>query len=158
MQRAASTPDEYIASLPEDRCEIISSIRETINANIPQGFLECMPYGMIGWAVPHSTYPKGYHADPSKPLGIMSLASQKSHIAIYHMGLYPGTKLNEWFLAEWPKYTPKKLDLGKSCLRFKKPEDIPLDLIGNLAAKLTPQQWIDAYESMLAGASRQRKN
>jgi uncharacterized protein YdhG (YjbR/CyaY superfamily) len=143
-----ATPDEYIASLPDDRREIISTIRETINKNIPSGFEECMPYGMIGWVVPHSIYPKGYHVDPSKPLGIMSLASQKNHIALYHMGLYPGTKLNEWFVGEWPKHTEKKLDLGKSCLRLKKAEDVPLKLIGQLAAKLTPEQWVKAYESM----------
>jgi hypothetical protein len=150
MKHIANTPDEYIASLADDRRDVISSIRDTINANIPDGFIECMPYGMIGWSVPHSIYPKGYHVDPSKPLGLISLASQKSHIALYHMGLYPGTKLNEWFLAEWPKHSSKKLDLGKSCLRFKNPDDIPLDLIAKLAAKLTPQQWIETYESMLA--------
>jgi hypothetical protein len=108
-----------------------------------------MPYGMIGWAVPHSIYPKDYHVDPSKPLGLISLASQKSHIALYHMGVYPGTKLNEWFTAEWPKHCSKKLDLGKSCLRFKQPEDVPLELIGKLATKLTPQQWVRTYEKML---------
>ena len=149
MKQASRTPDEYIASLPDDRREIISAIRDAINANIPSGFREGIAYGMIGWAVPHSIYPKGYHVDPSKPLGMMSLASQKSHIAIYHMGLYPGTKLNEWFLAEWPKHSDKKLDLGKSCLRLKKPENIPLKLIGDLAAKLTPQQWVQVYEGML---------
>jgi len=150
MATRPTTPDEYIASLPDDRRAIITRIRDTINANIPAGFEECMPYGMIGWVVPHSIYPKGYHVDPSKPLAIMSLASQKNHIALYHMGLYPGTKLNEWFLAEWPRHTDKKLDLGKSCLRFKKAEHVPLKLIGDLAAKLTPQQWVEAYESMLA--------
>ncbi|MBV9240761.1 MAG: DUF1801 domain-containing protein [Acidobacteria bacterium] len=149
MKTTAKTPDEYITALPDARREIISKIRETINANIPDGFVECMPYGMIGWAVPHSIYRKGYHVDPSKPLGLISLASQKSHIAIYHMGLYPGTKLNEWFVGEWPNYSAKKLDLGKSCLRFKKPEDVPLELIGKLATKLTPQAWVAIYEKML---------
>src|SRR5437588_8060469 len=133
MTTTATTPDEYTASLPPDRREIISKIRDAINDNIPPGFEECMPYGMIGWAVPHSIYPKGYHVDPSKPLGLISLASQKNHIAIYHMGLHPGTDLHKWFVAEWPKHTSKKLDLGKSCLRFKKSEDVPLDLIGKLA-------------------------
>ena len=150
MTGKARTPEDYIAALPDECREIISAIRATINKNIPSGFVECMPYGMIGWAVPHSIYPKGYHVDPSKPLGLINLASQKSHIAIYHMGLYPGTTLNEWFMAEWPKYSSKKLDLGKSCLRFKKPEDVPLDLIGQLVTKLTPQKWVQLYESMLA--------
>ena len=148
------TPDEYIAALPDDRREIMSQIRGTINANIPDGFIECMPYGMIGWAVPHSIYPKGYHVDPSKPLGLISLASQNSHIAIYHMGLYPGTKLNKWFTAEWPKHSSNKLDLGKSCLRFKRPADVPLDLIGDLAGRLTPKEWIKIYEAMLSRSRR----
>lgn len=151
MKIAAATPDEYLASLPDDRREIIGKIRDTINANIPSGFDECMPYGMIGWVVPHSIYPNGYHVDPSKPLALMSLASQKNHLALYHMGLYPGTKLNKWFVCEWPKYSAKKLDLGKSCLRFKNPEDVPLKLIGELASKLTPQQWVELYEQMLGG-------
>src|ERR1043166_7275809 len=114
MRSDAKTPDEYVASLPDGRRQVISKLRDTINRNIPSGFEECMPYGMIGWVVPHSIYPKGYHVDPSKPLGLMSLASQKNHIAVYHMGLYPGTKLHAWFVAEWPKHSGSKLDLGKS--------------------------------------------
>jgi len=149
MDRKARTPAEYIASLPEDRWEIVREIRDVINENIPSGFEECMPYGMIGWAVPHTIYPKGYHVDPSKPLGLISLASQKNHIALYHMGLYPGTQLNQWFVNEWPKHSSRKLDLGKSCLRFTKRDDIPLPLIAELAGRLTPNQWIATYESML---------
>jgi len=152
MRSVATTPDKYIASLPQERRGIISEIRSTINKNLPKGFDEAMPYGMIGWVVPHSIYPPGYHVDPSKPLMMIALASQKNHIAIYHMGLYPGTKLHEWFVGEWPKHTSKKLDLGKSCLRFKKAEDIPLGLIGDLASRLTPKQWVDAYEQMRGGA------
>ena|SRR2546423_7312222 len=142
------TPDEYIASLPEERRAAISAIRTTINANIPLGFQECIGYGMLAWVVPHSTYPPGYHVEPSKPLGLMMLGSQKSHIAIYHMGMYAGP-LVDWFKAEWPKHSSKKLDMGKSCIRFKKPEDVPIGLIAELASKLTPKQWIEAYEKAL---------
>jgi len=148
-------PDDYIAALPAERHDIIAAIRDTINANIPNGFEECMTYGMIGWVVRHTIYPKGYHVDPSKPLALMSLASQKNHIALYHMGMYPGTKLNEWFVNEWPKYSSQKLSLGKSCLRFKKPENVPLKLIGALASKLTPQKWVELYEEMLRGRTSQ---
>ena len=149
MKYTAATPDEYITALPDDRRQVVSDVRETINRNIPAGFREGIAYGMIVWAVSHSIFPKGYHADTSKPLGLMSLASQKNHVALYHMGLYPGTKLHNWFVAEWPKYSEKKLDLGKSCLRLKKVDDIPLDLIGRLAARLTPERWIEIYEESL---------
>lgn len=146
MQSSGTTPDEYIAGLPDERKAIISDIRKTINKNLPKGFKECMTYDMIGWVVPHSLYPPGYHCDPTKPLGMISLASQKNHIALYHMCLYAGPHL-EWFKAEWPKHSSKKLDMGKSCIRFKKAEDVPLDLIGELAGKVTPRQWIEIYET-----------
>lgn len=100
---------------------------------------------MINWVVPHSLYPKGYHCDPKTPLPFLSLASQKNHIAIYHMGLYAGILL-DWFVEKWKTTTPKKLDMGKSCVRFKKPEDIPFDLIGELVSKVTPAEWIRIYE------------
>lgn len=145
MQSNATTPDEYIAGLPDDRKQIISDIRQAINKNIPKGFREGMAYGMIGWVVPHELYPPGYHCDPKLPLGFISLASQKNHIALYHMCLYAGPHL-EWFKTEWPKHTSKKLDMGKSCIRFKKAEDVPLALIAELASKVTPQEWIEIYE------------
>jgi uncharacterized protein YdhG (YjbR/CyaY superfamily) len=151
MRSDAATPDEYILALPDDRRTVVSAVRDAINAALPDGFQEGIAYGMIGWSVPHSIYPKGYHVDPSRPLGMIALASQKNHIAVYHHGLYPGTKLHEWFVGEWPKHSAKKLDLGKSCLRFKKPEDIPLELISSLAGRMTPEQWVHAYESMLNG-------
>jgi hypothetical protein len=145
MQSNAKTPDEYVASLPDDRKAIVSDIRKTINKNLPKGFREGMAYGMIGWVVPHELYPPGYHCDPTKPLGMISLASQKNHIALYHMCLYAGPHL-EWFKAEWPKHSSKKLDMGKSCLRFKKADEVPLALIGELASRVTPQEWIEIYE------------
>ena len=148
MQSKATTPDDYIESLPEDRKKIISDIRKTLLKNLPKGFKEGMGYGMIGYCVPHSLYPDGYHCDPKQPLPFISLASQKNHIALYHMGLYGGEHL-EWFQKEWKKTTDKKLDMGKSCIRFKKAEDVPLKLIGELATKMTPKEWIEIYEKNL---------
>ena len=149
MQSNATTPDEYIANLPEDRKIAISTIRKVVNDNLPKGFKECMTYGMIGWVVPKETYPPGYHCDPNLPLGFMALASQKNHISLYCMCLYgPGT-LIDWFQNEWPKHSKKKLNMGKSCIRFTKLEDVPLNLIGELCGKMTPQQWIEIYEKAL---------
>ncbi|MFZ1676816.1 MAG: DUF1801 domain-containing protein [Saprospiraceae bacterium] len=148
MQSKATTPEEYIDSLPEDRKKIISDIRKVILKNLPKGFKEGIGYGMLCYSVPHSIYPPGYHVDPKQPLGLISIASQKNHIAMYHMGLYAGPLLI-WFQDEWKKSTTKKLDMGKSCVRFKKAEDVPLELIGRLAAKLTPQKWIEIYENAL---------
>ena len=148
MQSKATTPEEYIDSLPEDRKKIISELRKIILKNLPKGFKEGMGYGMLGYVVPHSLYPKGYHSDPRQPLPFISIASQKNHIALYHMGLYGGEYL-DWFQKEWKKHTDKKLDMGKSCIRFKKAEDIPLDLIGELCTKITPQDWIAVYEKNL---------
>jgi hypothetical protein len=145
MQSKAKTPAEYVESLPEDRKKIIREIRKAINANLPKGFKETMGYGMLGWVVPHSLYPDGYHCDPALPLPFMSLASQKNFISLYHMGLYGGKHL-EWFQKEWKKHSTKKLDMGKCCVRFKKPEDVPLDLIAELSTRFTPKDWIEIYE------------
>ena len=149
MQSIAKTPDEYIAGLPHDRKDAISALRKVINDNLPKGFKEGMYYGMIGWVVPLETYPAGYHCDPSQPLPFMSIASQKNHIAIYSMCVYSDNSLMEWFREAWPQYSSKKLDMGKSCIRIKKPNDVPLELIGKLASKVTPQQWIELYEKAL---------
>lgn len=147
MQSTAKTPQEYIDCLPEDRKETIMKLRTTIVDNLPSGFQEVMSYGMLGYVVPHSLYPKGYHCDPKLPLGFINLASQKNFIAIYHMGVYANPKLLDWFIAEFPKHSKSKLDTGKSCIRFKKMNDIPYILIGMLVAKMTVQEWIDCYES-----------
>lgn len=147
MQSSAVTPSEYLESLPEDRKEAMKKLKDIIEKNLPKGFEEGMSYGMMGWAVPHSTYPQGYHCDPKLPLPFLSIASQKNFIAIYHMGVYADKNLYDWFIAEYPKHVKTKLDMGKSCIRFKKPETIPYELIGDLASKMTVQQWIDLYES-----------
>ena len=149
MQSAAATPDEYYDQLPEDRKEAMIKLRKEINKNIPKGFKEGMGYGMVGYSVPHSIYPAGYHCDPKMPLPFMSLASQKNFIAIYHMGIYMDSKLMEWFTGEYAKQVPGKFDMGKSCLRFKKSENIPYKLIGELASKMTVNDWIEKYESVL---------
>ncbi|MBX2873864.1 MAG: DUF1801 domain-containing protein [Saprospiraceae bacterium] len=149
MPTTATTPQEYVNSLPEDRKEAIQKLREVISANIPEGFEECINYGMIGYVVPHSIYPSGYHVDNKLPLPFMNVASQKSHIAVYHSGVYANEELNKWFQEEYSKKGTTKLNMGKSCIRFKKPQHIPYDLIGELASKLTVQQWIDMYESQI---------
>lgn len=145
MQSEAKTVGEYLLTLPDERAEIIFALRNEIKKNLPKGFEETMQYGMISYVVPHKLYPAGYHCKPSDALPFMSIASQKNHIAVYHMAVYQGV-LHDWFVKEWGKASDKKLDMGKSCIRFKKPGDVPIGLIGQLASKLTPKQWIEIYE------------
>lgn len=146
MQSKAATVQEYIAELPEDRQKAINALRKAIKKNLPKGFKECMNYGMIGYVVPHSIYPAGYHCDPKLPLPFMGLASQKNAISVYHMGVYAEPKLKKWFTDAHAKASPKKLDMGKSCIRYKKAEDIPYELIGELSGKLSTDEWIAWYE------------
>ncbi len=146
----AATPDAYIAALPEDRRAIMKDIRAAIVRNIPKGFEECMSYGMIGYVVPHSIFPAGYHCDPTLPLPFICIASQKGHIALYHMGIYLDPALLKWFAGELQRLSPKKVDMGKSCTRWKHAQDVPVALIGELAKRLTPKQWIALYQSKLA--------
>lgn len=148
MISKATTVDQYITELPEDRVEPIKHLRKIFKKHLPKGFSECMGYGMIGYVVPHKLYPAGYHCSPQLPLPFLSLASQKNAITIYHMGLYGSSKLLAWFEAAHAKASAKKLDMGKSCIRYKKAEDIPYELIAELATKLTPQDWISQYESL----------
>lgn len=147
MQSKVNTVEEYINELPEDRKEVIEKIRKVISENLPKGFEETMGYGMIGYVVPHSIYPKGYHCDIKQPLPFISLASQKNFIALYHMGIYAEPALLDWFTSEFSKHSKSKLDMGKSCIRFKKMNDIPFELIGELASKMTTEDWINKYES-----------
>jgi hypothetical protein len=149
MQSKAKTVDQYIDELPPERKKIISELRKVIKKNLPPGFSEGMGYGMMGWSVPHSLYPAGYHCTPELPLPFIGIASQKNFVAVYHMGIYADPGLLNWFTGEWKKHSCKKLDMGKSCIRFKKPEDIPINLIGELATKMTPHDWINCYSSML---------
>ena len=146
MQSKATTPEAYIAEMPKDRQEAFKKLLAIIKKNLPKGFKEVMSYGMIGYVVPHTMYPAGYHCDPKQPLPFMCVASQKNFIAIYHMGIYANPELLKWFTEAHAKASSKKLDMGKSCMRYKKPEDIPYSLIGELASKITPAEWIDIYE------------
>ena len=147
MKYEANSLDDYIDQLPEERKEPMKKLRAIIKKNLPKGFEECINYNMIGYVVPHETYPNGYHCNPKLPLPFMNIASQKNFIAVYHSGIYAKKELLDWFVNEYPKHAKRKLDMGKSCIRFKKMDDIPFDLIGELATKLTPKQWIDIYES-----------
>ena len=147
MTSDAKTPNEYINSLPEDRKMYMEKLRNVILKNLPKGFQEGMGYGMMGYSVPHSIYPKGYHCKPTDPLPFMGMASQKNSINFYHMGIYANKELYDWFVAEYPKHSTRKLDMGKSCMRFKKFEDIPFDLIGELVTKVSVEDWIATYES-----------
>ena len=147
MQYKANSLEDYINQLPEERQPVIQKLRETIKANLPKGFEEVISYGMIGYVVPHSIYPAGYHCTPEMPLPFMNLASQKNFVAVYHMGMYAKKELLDWFTAEFPKRSTRKLDMGKSCIRFKNIDDIPYKLLGELASKMTMDEWIGIYES-----------
>jgi hypothetical protein len=147
MSSKAELPEDYMDALPEDRKAAMSKLRETLLINLPKGFKEEMSYGMLGYVVPHALYPKGYHCDPKLPLPFIALASQKNFIALYHMGIYANPRLLEWFTIEYSKQCKTKLDMGKSCIRFKKMTDIPFDLIGELAAKMSVEKWIFCYEN-----------
>ena len=149
MRSEAKTAIEYLSSLPEERIEPMDKIYKAITKNLPKGFAEGMGYGMLGWSVPHSLYPPGYHCDPKQPLPFLGIASQKNFIALYHMGIYSDPKLLKWFTDEYPKHCKRKLDMGKSCIRLKYMDDIPYKLIGELASKMTPQDWIERYEAVM---------
>lgn len=149
MQIQAVLPDDYIDKIPEERKEAMTKLRLVIKKNIPAGFEETISYGMIGYVVPHNIYPAGYHCKPELPLPFIHIASQKNFIAIYHMGIYTDKVLLDWFVSEFPKHSSLKLDMGKSCIRFKKPDQIPFELIGELASKMTCEEWIKIYENQV---------
>ena len=149
MNSKALTPSEYMTQLPEDRKDVVQKLRQTILDHIDSKFQECMNYGMLGYVVPFTIYPDGYHCNPKLPLPFMNLASQKNFIAVYHMGMYAKKEIYDWFVTEYPKHTTAKLDMGKSCIRFKKMDAIPYALIGQLAAKLSVEEWIAIYESQI---------
>lgn len=148
MQSKAANVEDYIKELPEDRQTGFKKLRSVIKKNLPKGYKEVMQYGMISYVVPHSLYPAGYHCTPELPLPFLSIASQKNFIAVYHMGIYSDPTLLKWFTTEFGKQSKKKLDMGKSCIRFKKAEDIPFDLIGELSGKMTVEDWVEKYEKM----------
>ncbi|CAM1342713.1 DUF1801 domain-containing protein [Tenacibaculum amylolyticum] len=146
MKYEAATPEEYIAQLPEDRKEVVEKLRAIIKQNLPEGFEEGINYNMLGYYVPHSIYPSGYHCDPKLPLPFMNVASQKNSVNVYHSGIYAIPEIHDWFVSEYPKHAKRKLDMGKSCIRFKKMDDIPYELIAELCRKITVDNWIKTYE------------
>jgi len=149
MTYEANTPEEYVEQLPEDRKQAVQKIRAVIKKNLPKGFEEGINYKMLGFYVPHSKFPEGYHCDPKLPLPFINLASQKNSVNLYHMGIYAKKELLDWFVKEYTKYCKYKLDMGKSCIRFKKMDDIPFDLIGELSSKMTVNEWINTYKSAI---------
>ena len=146
MKIEANSVAEYLESIPEDRKVPMNKLRQIILENLPDGFSEELNYGMIGYVVPHTLYPGGYHCSPDLPLPFANIASQKNFIGVYHMGIYANKELLTWFENEYPKHCKRKLDMGKSCIRFKKMDEIPYQLIGELMSKMTPHDWIDLYE------------
>ena len=141
------TVEEILISLPEDRFEPFNKLHDVIMKNLPKGFEAAISYGGLGYVIPHSLYPAGYHCKPIEPLPFAGIASQKNSINFYHMGIYSDPKLLEWFVSEYPKYSEQKLDMGKSCVRFKKLDQIPYKLIGELMKKMSVKKWITIYET-----------
>jgi hypothetical protein len=148
MKPTGVTVDAILENIPEERKEAFHRLHQTIIDHLPEGFEAGISYGGLGYVIPHALYPAGYHCKPSEPLPFAGLASQKNSINFYHMGIYADPKLMDWFIAEYPKHNAQKLDMGKSCMRFKKPEHIPFELIGQLMEKMTAQDWIDMYERL----------
>jgi len=149
MQSKAKTAEEYINEVPEERREYFIKLRETIVKNIPKEFEEQINYGMIGYVVPHKLYSPGYHCNPKLPLPFASIASQKNFIALYHSGIYANPKLHDWFVKEYPKHSKLKLDMGKSCIRFKKFDQIPYQLIAQIMKKISVKDFITQYEKII---------
>jgi uncharacterized protein YdhG (YjbR/CyaY superfamily) len=149
MTSKATSAEQYLKELPEDKKKAVTELRDVVLKNLPKGFKEVMSYGMLGYVVPHDIYPSGYHCDPKQPLPFACIASQKNFISFYHMGVYSMPDLLKWFTTEYPKHSPAKLDMGKSCIRFKKPEHIPYKLIGELIKKVSVKDWIGWYEKNL---------
>ena len=147
MKIKSNSISEYLENIPEERKAVMQKLISTIGKNLPNGFTEQLGYGMPAWVVPHSLYPDGYHCSPELPLPFMNVASQKNFIALYHMGIYANPELMQWFVSEYPKHCSRKLDMGKSCIRFKKIEEIPFELIAELCRKMTPKDWIELYEN-----------
>ena len=148
MQSKATTVKQYLSELPEDRRAAISAVRKVILENLDSGFEEGMQYGMIGYYVPHSIYPPGYHCDPKQPLGFVCLAAQKNYMSLYAMSLYGDATQEKLFKEEWAK-TGKKLDMGKSCIRFRKLQDLALDVVGRAIGRVKAGKYIETIEALL---------
>jgi len=149
MKATTKTVNDILSGIPENHAESFNKLHNVILNNLPKGFEAAISYGGLAYVVPHTIYPDGYHCKPSEPLPFAGIASRKASINFYHMGIYSNPELLKWFLAEYPKYSTRKPDMGKSCVRFKKPDEIPYDLIAELIRKMTVQEWIDIYEKNL---------
>ncbi len=147
MKNVANSVDDILKNVQEDRKEVFQKLHQVILKNLPKGFEAAISYGGLGYVVPHSVYPDGYHCKPAEPLPFAGIASQKQSINFYHMGMYSDPDLLKWFVSEFPKHSKQKLDMGKSCVRFKKMDDIPYKLIGELMKKMTVKEWILKYET-----------
>ena len=148
MKATGVTVEEILENIPEDRKAAFLKLHQTIIDHLPKGFEAGISYGGLGYIIPHSVYPAGYHGKPSEPLPFAGLASQKNTINFYHMGIYADQNLMEWFVAEFPKHSNQKLDMGKSCMRFKKWDEIPFELMGQLMQKITANEWMATYERL----------
>lgn len=157
MKIAAASVDAYLDQLPEDRREAIEAIRRVILDNIDSPFEEGIQYGMVGYFLPHSVYPAGYHANPAEPLPFASIASQKNHIGLYLFCVYMDDEIQEWFREAW-KASGRKLDMGKSCVRVKKLDDVPLDVLGELFARIDARSFVERYEAVRAGGEKKRNS
>jgi hypothetical protein len=161
MKSSAATVAAYLAQLPPDRRAAISAVRDVIRKNLDGAYEEGIQYGMIGYYVPHSVYPAGYHADPKQPLPFAALASQKNHVAIYLMGTYCGcvegpgglTEDAKWFREAWAR-TGKKLDMGKACVRFTKIENVALEVVGEAIRRVPARTYVERYEAVMAGGTK----
>ncbi|MBT8190134.1 MAG: DUF1801 domain-containing protein [Bacteroidia bacterium] len=149
MNAKEKTVKDILTSLPADKSEPFIKLHDIIVENLPEGFIPAISYGGLGYVVPHTLYPDGYHCKPSEPLPFAGIASRKNSINFYHMGIYSDPKLLEWFVTEYPKHNKRKLDMGKSCVRFKKLDEIPYELIGELMRKMSVNEWINIYETNL---------
>ena len=157
MPTQFETIEEYIHNIPEERFEVFTKLLLVIRDNIPEGFEEEMNYNTPGWVVPHSIFPEGYHCDPKLPLPFINLGNQKNFIALYHMGIYSDPNMLEWFKEEYPKHCKYKLDMGKSCIRFKKMDDLPYDLIAELIGKMSLKTWVDQYQRSSVEVGKRKK-
>jgi len=158
MKATGKTVKDILINLPEDRAEPFNELHNVIVKNLPKGFEAAISYGGLGYVVPHTLYPSGYHCKPSEPLPFAGIASQKDSINFYHMGIYSDPKLLKWFVTEYPKHSKQKLDMGKSCVRFKKLDDIPYKFIGELMKKMSAKEWIEKYEAALKPKQRPVKS
>jgi hypothetical protein len=156
MTSQAKTVKEYLAGLPDDRRAVICAVRKVILENLPQGYEEGMQYGMIGYYVPHSIFPAGYHCDPKLPLPFASLASQKNHMAVYLMCIYGDAATRKWFEAAW-RASGKKLDMGKCCVRFKRLEELPLDVLGQAIARVPVARYVANYQQTMQDLKKRKK-